>query len=61
MTRNYIVRMTEAIPKVVKLGQMEEVVEHPYALQFYGYYQQRGWHKFWHRFKLLIKLGKHVN
>ena len=53
--------MTEAIPKVVKLGQMEEVVEHPYALQFYGYYQQRGWHKFWHRFKLLIKLGKHVN
>lgn len=59
MTRNYIERMTEAIPKVIKLGQLEEVVEHPHALQFYGYYQQRGWAKFWHRFKLLIKLRRH--
>lgn len=61
MTRNYIERMTEAIPKVIRLGQLEEVVTHPYSLTFYGYNQSRGWVKFWHRFKLLIKLGRHVN
>lgn len=61
MMRNYIERMTEAIPKVIKLGQIDEKVEHPYALDFYGYSQARGLRRFWHRFSLLIKLGKHGN
>lgn len=59
--RKYLEHMTRAIPKIIQLGQMDEVVEHPYALDFYGYYEARGFRKFWHRFKLLIKLAKHGN
>ena len=59
--RNYIKQMTKAIPNIIQLGQMDEMVEHPYSLDFYGYYEARGFRKFWHRFKLLIKLAKHGN
>lgn len=59
--KNYIQRMTEAIPRVIELGQQAEYVAHKYALDFYGYHQSRGWRKFWHRFRLLIKLKNHGN